>query len=71
MDDMNDRIRQRWQERRHKNYNWKKLIIMVLALVLILLAINELGKQEGTVFQDEQDSLKSEIVEKSPEGETP
>jgi len=71
MDDMNDRIRQRWQDRRAKNYNWKKLIIMVLALVLIILAINELGKQETNIFQSGQDSTMTETGGGMQDGETP
>ncbi|MBM4402948.1 MAG: hypothetical protein FJ042_00930 [Candidatus Cloacimonetes bacterium] len=66
---MNDRIRQRWQDRRNKNHNWKKLIIMVIALILIILAMNELGKQDRVVFQAEPDTTRSESVKDSLTGD--
>lgn len=44
MEDMNDRMRDRWQDRRKKGSNWPKLIGMVLLLVAILVAMNLLNK---------------------------
>ncbi len=66
---MNDRIRQRWRDRRHKNYNWKKLIIMGLALLMIIIAMNELGKREKTVFQTDNDSVRTEMNQNNGEGQ--
>jgi flagellar basal body-associated protein FliL len=45
MTDMNDRLRERWNDRRKKGTNWTKLIIMVLILVAILVAMNWLGRE--------------------------
>ncbi|MDP2173851.1 MAG: hypothetical protein Q8M98_01275 [Candidatus Cloacimonadaceae bacterium] len=48
MNDMNDKIRERWQERRKKGYNWSRLIIMLAILVAIMFAINRLSKTGKT-----------------------
>lgn len=44
MDEMNDKLKERWQQRRKKSHNWTKLIIMVAALVGILWAMGEMQK---------------------------
>ncbi|MDY0151667.1 MAG: hypothetical protein RBS43_05290 [Candidatus Cloacimonas sp.] len=36
MDNYDDKMKERWRDRRKKSYNWSKLLIMVLALVAIL-----------------------------------
>jgi len=46
MDDLNDKIKERWQQRRKKSYNWTKLVIMFVVLVAILWAI---GKMNNSV----------------------
>ncbi len=42
MDDFEDKIKERWQHRRKKAYNWQKLIIMVLAVVAIFYTMSRL-----------------------------
>ena len=49
MNDFNDKIKDRWKEKRKKAYNWPKLILMVLALIIILYLINHLGNTENIV----------------------
>jgi len=44
MDELNEKMRDRWQDRRKKGSNWPKLIVMVLILVAILVAMNMLNK---------------------------
>lgn len=44
MTDYQDKYRERWKDRRKRSYNWKKLVIMILALVVILIVINRLNK---------------------------
>ena len=43
MTDMQDKYRERWNDRRKRAYNWKKLIIMCLLLAAILIAINRMN----------------------------
>lgn len=40
MNDLNDKVSERWQQRRKKGYNWPKLIVMVLVLAAILYAMS-------------------------------
>lgn len=44
MNDLNDKITERWQQRRKKGYNWPRLILMVLVLAAILYGMNILQK---------------------------
>ncbi len=46
---MQDRMKERWQEKRKKSYNWPKLIIMILALVAIFYAMNRLGDTSNVI----------------------
>ncbi len=65
MEDLNDKMRERWGDRRKKNSNWPKLIIMVLILVAIFIAMDQLNKAsqksaaavESINPQAQQDSL--------------
>ncbi len=49
MDDFNDKMKERWQNKRKKAYNWPKLILMVLALIVILYLMNHLGNTKNVV----------------------
>lgn len=44
MSDLQDKYKERWNDRRKKGYEWKKLAIMGLALVALLVLINRLGR---------------------------
>ncbi|HNT52159.1 MAG TPA: hypothetical protein PKH19_02060 [Candidatus Syntrophosphaera sp.] len=76
MPDYQDKYRERWQDRRKKGYNWKKLAIMVLALVGLLILMNRLGRMgsaqtpAGTEFIDSsavyQDSLSQADTPPAP-----
>ena len=64
MNDLNDKITERWQTRRKKGNNWPRLIIMVLVLAAILYAMCILHKSVvvGNVpSASTQDSSRVEI----------
>lgn len=42
MDDFEDRIKERWNQRRKKAYNWQKLLLMVLVVVAIFYTMGRL-----------------------------
>ncbi len=44
MTDVEEKNRERWQDKRKKTYDWKRLVIMVLALVAIFFVINRLNR---------------------------
>ncbi len=44
MTDMENKYRERWQDKRKKTYDWKRLIIMVLALVAVFVVLNKLNQ---------------------------
>lgn len=48
MSDLNDKIEERWQQRRKKGYNWPKLAAMLLILVGIWYGMSML-KRAGNV----------------------
>lgn len=58
MNDLNDKLRERWQDRRKKGYNWTKLIAMVLVLVAILVAMNYLNKA-GNVMKPQAETINT------------
>lgn len=49
MNDLNDKVKERWHQRRRKSYNWTKLMIMVAALAAILWGMSELNKSSEKV----------------------
>ena len=42
MKDINDKLRERWQDRRKKSFNWTKILIMLAALIAILYVMSQL-----------------------------
>ena len=67
MDDFNDKMKDRWKEKRKKAYNWPKLIIMVLALIAILYIMNHLGNTKNVVQTPSAtvtDTLQADSVHK-------
>ena len=70
MNDFNDKIKDRWKEKRKKAYNWPKLILMVLALIIILYLMNHLGNTKNVVQNPsasvtdtlQADTLQKEII---------
>ncbi|MGC9361436.1 MAG: hypothetical protein ACP5F3_00760 [Candidatus Syntrophosphaera sp.] len=81
MTDYQDKYRERWKDRRKRSYNWKKLVIMILALVVILIVINRLNKigeiqQQPDAEFIEQDSAQQDVPGEEipitpPPGENP
>ncbi|GAB1467527.1 hypothetical protein MASR2M64_02000 [Candidatus Cloacimonadota bacterium] len=39
MDDFEDKLKERWQQRRKKAYNWPRLLLMILVVVAIFYAM--------------------------------
>lgn len=49
MDDFEDRMKERWKERRKKAYNWPKLLIMLGVLIAIFYAMGRLNDTKNVV----------------------
>jgi len=47
MEDFNKKLKERWQTKRKKAFNWTSLIIKVMILVAILYTINRLSKSDN------------------------
>jgi len=70
MNDFNDKMKERWKDKRKKAYNWPRLIIMVLALIIILYLMNHLGNTKNVVQNPsasvtdtlQADTLQKEII---------
>jgi len=70
MNDLNDKMKERWKDKRKKAYNWPRLIIMVLALIIILYLMNHLGNTKNVVQNPsasvtdtlQADTLQKEII---------
>ncbi|MDD2596176.1 MAG: hypothetical protein PHT47_00240 [Candidatus Cloacimonetes bacterium] len=65
MNDLNDKITERWQTRRKKGNNWPRLAVMVLVLAAILYAMGILHRSANVVSNvpsaSTQDSSRVEI----------
>ena len=59
MNDMNDKMRERWNERRRKSNSWKKLIIMVVVLIAIMWSINKLGTSKNVSWKPGVETIDS------------
>ncbi len=67
MNDLNDKMKERWKDKRKKAYNWPKLIIMVLALIIILYLMNHLGNTKNVVQNPSAsvtDTLQADTLQK-------
>ncbi len=67
MNDFNDKMKERWKEKRKKTYNWPRLIIMVLALIIILYLMNHLGNTKNVVQNPSAsvtDTLQADTLQK-------
>ncbi len=72
MSDMNNRIREIFDQRRRKQNNWPRLIIMVIILIAIIVGISMLNKAAekgglfpGAVYQDStavQDTTATDAI---------
>jgi hypothetical protein len=70
MNDMNDKIRERWQDRRRKGYNWTKLLVMLAVLVAIIFAMNRLNKTATVMAPSTIEIIDSTAVDSLFEGST-
>ncbi|PKN79456.1 MAG: hypothetical protein CVU48_05275 [Candidatus Cloacimonetes bacterium HGW-Cloacimonetes-1] len=59
MSEMNDKMQERWNQRRRKGNNWSKLIVMVVALVGIIWGINKLGNSSNINLKSGAESVDS------------
>ncbi|HNZ88164.1 MAG: hypothetical protein QM209_00695 [Candidatus Cloacimonadota bacterium] len=67
MNDFNDKMKERWKDKRKKAYNWPRLIIMVLALIIILYLMNHLGNTKNVVQNPSAsvtDTLQADTLQK-------
>ncbi len=67
MNDLNDKMKERWKDKRKKAYNWPRLIIMVLALIIILYLMNHLGNTKNVVQNPSAsvtDTLQADTLQK-------
>ncbi|MDD4308891.1 MAG: hypothetical protein PHO32_00790 [Candidatus Cloacimonetes bacterium] len=74
MDEFDDKLKERWQHRRKKSYNWTKLAIMVFAVVAIFWAMNHL-QNSGSIVNNpsasvidstQTDTLNTGTAEQTP-----
>ncbi len=63
MADYQDKYRERWKDRRKRSYNWKRLVIMILALVVILIVINRLNKIGNIKQQPDAEFIEQDTTE--------
>ena len=69
MDDLNDKMKERWEQRRKKSYNWTKLLIMVAALIAILWGMTQLNKAGDKVnWTDSAEQVEAPASEE-PQGD--
>lgn len=65
MTDIEEKYRERWKDKRKKTYDWRRLIIMILALIAVLYALNRLNKvgktqEPGVEFVDPESKQNQE-----------
>lgn len=71
MDEFDDKMKQRWNERRKKAYNWPKLLIMLFVLVAIFYAMNRLQNTGNVVVNPSASVVDSTAVDTLQAGTTP
>nr|MDK2850893.1 hypothetical protein [Candidatus Cloacimonadota bacterium] len=69
MSDLNERIGERWHDRRKKGYNWPRLIIMLIILIAIMYGMGILQRMGNVTTEpaaEFRDSTRVENVETMP-----
>lgn len=66
MNDLNDKIEERWRQRRKKGQNWPKLALMVIVLVAILYGMSILQKAGNVV----NTAPSAEVIDSTRSSET-
>ncbi|MDI3503757.1 MAG: hypothetical protein PWP64_693 [Candidatus Cloacimonadota bacterium] len=69
MNDLNDKLEERWQQRRKKGYNWTRLIVLVVILIAVIYGMNMLKKMGTNTIEpmaEVQDSTAVIIPEPNP-----
>lgn len=52
MNDFNDKLRERWQDKRKKSFNWTKVILMMAALIAIVFVMTRLNQVDNINWQN-------------------
>lgn len=71
MNDFEDKLKERWNARRKKAYNWPKLLIMVFVLIAIFYAMNRLGDTKNVVVNPSASTVDSVYADSLKTGTTP
>jgi hypothetical protein len=50
MKDLNEKLRQRWQEKRSKASNWRGLLIKVILFIALLYAVSKFNTSKNIVW---------------------
>jgi uncharacterized membrane protein YvbJ len=69
MNDFEDKLKERWKERKKKAYNWPKLLIMVFVLIAIFYTMSRLSNTKNvvvnpaatTVDSTQTDTVRTEV----------
>jgi len=59
MNDFEDKLKERWKERKKKAYNWPKLLIMVFVLIAIFYTMNRLSNTKNVVVNPAASTIDS------------
>jgi len=60
--DLNERIEERWRQRRKKGYNWPRLIVMLIILVAIIYGMGILQRMGNISSQPTAEIIDSTEV---------
>ncbi|MCB5252602.1 MAG: hypothetical protein RBR69_05745 [Candidatus Cloacimonadaceae bacterium] len=69
MNDLNEKIEERWRQKRNKGYNWPKLIVMLAILAALIYGMGQLQKMGKSTVEPSaqvQDSTQVELPEQTP-----
>lgn len=63
MNDMQDRIKERWERRKQKSNSWTRLIVMVIILVALIAGINFLNNAASRMSKPQAQFIDSTAVD--------
>jgi Sec-independent protein translocase protein TatA len=69
MRDLNEKIEERWRQRRKKGYNWPKLLILIAVLVAIIYGmgmLQRMGESAAEPMAEVRDTTMVETPEQTP-----
>ncbi len=59
MNDFNDKLRERWHDKRKKSFNWTKVILMMAALIAIIFVMTRLNQVDNINWQNSSPQVDS------------